>query len=538
MQRRYRYILVDEYQDSNVAQYRMLRALAAADTFVCVVGDDDQSIYRFRGAEVQNILTFPDIFPNTHVVRLEQNYRSTAPILDLAGAVVSNNEGRLGKTLYTDRTDGALPRLLLLADQDEEVDWAIRRIRRAERDGEPGETAILYRTNAQSRAFETALLRENIPYRIVGSVRFWDREEVKDAVAFLKFILNPRDEVSFRRVVNKPARGLGAKSIERILEKLAPARGDLAAAADYAIPDMSSKAGAALREFVRTVNRLGRSLGIPEFEREALREEPDATAVEQPAPSTLATLVEEMLTASGLTAYHKEQDEVAGTQKIANLEELVNAASLYPASAEGLADFLEAIELDASREQDDAVDARVVLITMHNTKGLEFNRVIITGLEEGLFPRDDDPEELEEERRLFYVAITRARDELTITSCRYRRLHGKLADFLPSRFLTEIPKELISVEAGEYVGGGGAGVRSGAALASLRTGRAGGEEHPWPRGTAVYHDSYGSGIVTKAWYSGSEAVVLVRFETGATAQFLPAYTPLERIAGDEMEDVW
>ena len=527
MHRRFHYLLVDEYQDSNVAQYRLLRALTGPQAFVCVVGDDDQSIYRFRGAEVQNILTFPDTFPNTTVVRLEQNYRSTAPILDLAGAVVANNQGRLGKTLFTDRSDGSLPSLLLLPDQDDEVSYVIDRVRAAERAEQEGETAVLYRTNAQSRAFETALLRENIPYRIVGAVRFWDREEVKDAVAFLKFLANPRDEVSFRRVVNKPARGLGAKSIDRIMAKLGPARGDLSAAADYAIPELSKKAGTALQGFVRLVERLRGLIGG--FDGEGETEA--GASPEAAAPVTLATIVDEMLLGSGLNQYHQDQDEVAGTQKVQNLEELVNAASLYPASAQGLSEFLEVIELDSAREQADNLDARVVLITMHNTKGLEFDRVIITGLEEGLFPRDDDPQELEEERRLFYVAITRARHELALTSCRYRRLHGKLTDFLPSRFLTEIPKELIRVEAGAYAGGEGA-------LAGLRAGRAAGENHPWPRGTAVYHDDYGSGVVTKAWYAGSEAVVLVRFETGATAQFIPKYTPLERIAGEGLEEPW
>jgi DNA helicase-2/ATP-dependent DNA helicase PcrA len=246
-------------------------------------------------------------------------------------------------------------------------------------------------------------------------------------------------------------------------------------------------------------------------------------------------IVEDMLAGSGLSRYHQEQDEAAGTQKLQNLEELVNAASLYPATADGLSEFLEIIELDSAREQENSEEARVVLITMHNTKGLEFDRVIITGLEEGLFPRNDDPDELEEERRLFYVAITRARHELTLTSCRYRRLHGKPADFLPSRFLTEIPKELVRVEADAYSGGGWS---DAGALAGLRAGRDRGEEHPWPRGTAVYHDDFGSGVVSKAWYSGSEPVVMVRFESGANAQFLPKYTPLERIAGDDMDDSW
>ena len=292
--------------------------------------------------------------------------------------------------------------------------------------------------------------------------------------------------------------------------------------------------------FVRLVGLLGAMLrGTSGGERPSgpdgeLRD--DAEGNDSAPPTSLAAIVEEMLIASGLNRHHQEQDEVSGTQKLQNLEELVNAASLYPPSFDGLAEFLEAIELDSSREENSDEVARVVLITMHNTKGLEFDRVIITGLEEGLFPRDGDPEDLEEERRLFYVAITRARNELTLTSCRYRRLHGKRSDFLPSRFLTEIPKELVHVDAGEYASGGPNNAIG--TLDGLRRGRSGGEEHPWPRGTAIFHDDYGSGLVVKAWYSGSEPVVLVRFETGATAQFLPKYTPLERIAGDDGVDIW
>ncbi len=546
---RFRYILVDEYQDSNVAQYRLLHGLSDPESFVCVVGDDDQSIYRFRGAEVQNILTFPETFPHTHVVRLEQNYRSTAPILDLAGAVVANNAGRLGKTLFTDRRDGERPRLVLLEDHESEVDYVIQLVREDERRGREGEIAVLYRTNAQSRPFETALLREGIPYRIIGAVRFYDREEVKDAVAFLKFLANPRDEVSFRRIVNKPARGIGNKGLETILANLAAARGDLSAAADYAIPRLSKKAAAALAEFLKTVESIRNGMGmapgdsdaeIPDETESPTVPESDADEEEENAPSGLAAIVEEMLDRSGLARYHQEQDEVSGTQKIQNLEELVNAASLYPATAAGLSEFLEGIELDSAREQGENADARVILITMHNTKGLEFDRVVITGLEETLFPRDDDPEELEEERRLFYVAITRAKHDLHLTSCRYRRVHGRMTDLLPSRFLSEIPPELVTVETDSAGGYGSAHNAQRRALSALRAGRGAGDvDHPFPRGTAVYHDNYGQGIVTKAWYSGTEAVVLVRFETGATAQFLPAYTPLERIAGsdDYMGDI-
>ncbi len=510
MRSRFRHILVDEYQDSNVAQYRLLRLLCDDATAVCVVGDDDQSIYRFRGAEVRNILSFPEIFPDTTVVRLEQNYRSTAPILNLAGAVVAQNSDRLGKELFTERPGGELPRLVLLPDQDDEVAWAIDRVRRSEREGENGETAILYRTNAQSRAFETALLREGIPYRIVGSLRFYEREEVKDAVAFLRLLANRRDEISFRRVINKPARGIGPKALQHIIDCLAHAEGDLCRAAGYAIPKLSRKAGTEAAAFVRIIEGLDRFL-------------------DGGSGDDLGALLKETLELSGLARHHEEQDEVAGTQKLQNLEELGNAASLYPPTREGLIEFLEAIELDSARRDVDDEDARIVLITMHNTKGLEFDRVIITGLEEGLFPRNDDPAELEEERRLFYVAVTRARDELTLTSCRSRRIHGRFMDLLPSRFLGEIPRELMEVDSSGYAGGFGGGGGGGGGVA----------DHPLPQGTAVYHDDYGSGVVTRAWFAGSEACVNVQFETGMTAQFFPAYSPLERIAGADREaDLW
>jgi DNA helicase-2/ATP-dependent DNA helicase PcrA len=507
---RFRYILVDEYQDSNVAQYQLLRHLSDGNTQVCVVGDDDQSIYRFRGAEVRNILSFPEIFPNTRVVRLEQNYRSTAPILSVAGAVVAQNTDRLGKELFTERPGGEKPRLVLLPDQDDEVAWVVTRVRKAVEDNEPGETAILYRTNAQSRAFETAFLREGIPYRIVGSLRFYEREEIRDAVAFLRLLANPRDEISFRRVVNKPPRGIGPKAIATILQEISSTEGDLLQALSRASSNLSRKAAREGTQFLGVFSSLDTILASSQSEH-------------------LGMLLTELLELSGLVRFHEEQDEVTGTQKLQNLEELVNAASLYRATREGLVEFLEAIELDSARRDSDDSEARVVLITMHNTKGLEFDRVIITGLEEGLFPRNEDPQEIEEERRLFYVAVTRAQDELTITSCRSRRIHGRFMDLLPSRFLGEIPEDLLVMENNTY-----------GRIPGLSTRRNDGDaEHPFPRGTGVYHDDYGSGVVVRAWYAGREACVLVQFETGMSAQFFPAYTPLERIeTGDEGELEW
>mgnify|MGYP006274770433 CR=1 FL=1 len=541
---RFSVILVDEYQDSNVAQYQLLQALCGPNTYVCVVGDDDQSIYRFRGAEVRNILTFADSFPNTTTIRLEENYRSTEPILKLAGSVVERNESRLGKTLWTRRLGGTTPRLALLSGPDEEVNYCVELIRR----NPEGETAILYRTNAQSRAFETTFMRIGIPYRIVGTLRFYDREEVKDAIALLKFSANPRDEVAFRRIANKPSRGIGAKSLHLIVAEAIRQGGDLIAGCRSA--DVGKKARAGLTEFLSALEELlalggeaallgsgGDTAGLgedaPNVAGGADAAHP-VTPTSKEAAADLGVVVERALRASGLVEFHQGRDEIAGSQKEANLEELVNAASLYPASGEGLLEFLDAVELDATRQEESVEGNAVTLITMHNTKGLEFDRVIITGLEEGLFPRDGDtdPAEVEEERRLFYVAVTRARSELYLTSCRYRRIRGRLMELSPSRFLSEIPRELMETSGddggpwraafGPVLGGGDANSTSSP-----------GEDNPYPPGTGVFHDQYGPGIVVQAWYRDADLIVAVQFESGRTAKFLPKYTRLERIAVDD-----
>ncbi len=503
---RYRAILVDEYQDSNVAQFLLLSELASPETFICVVGDDDQSIYRFRGAEVRNILTFHEHFPGTRIVRLEQNYRSTAPILDVAGHVVACNEGRLGKRLWTDREHGPKPVLALLQNAEEEVELCIDLIRRGRR---AGDTAILYRTNAQSRLFETALMGAGIPYRIIGTVRFYEREEVKDVLAILRFIANPRDEVSFRRIINKPARGIGAKSVERIVRSALERGGSLLEALSHDVPGLTAKGQNARAAFADIITHL-----IEELDREPL-----------------AAFVDRVAEESGLKRYHAEQDEYAGTQKLANIDELVNAAGIYGGGRDGLVEFLEMIELDGAREQDAGEDAdAVTLITMHNTKGLEFPRVIITGLEDGLFPRggEESAEDLEEERRLFYVAVTRAQDELYLTSCRYRRLYGRLTEFPPSRFLGEIPSELLELASESAAGGGEAeGVDD-------RDGDWGSAEE-LPAGTGVFHDDYGVGVVQKRWRHGRNVMVRVRFENGTSATFIPRYTPLERVSLGDSE---
>ncbi len=493
IQQRFRYVLVDEYQDSNVAQYELLKQLVDEQSYICVVGDDDQSIYRFRGAEVRNILTFGESFPGTSIVRLEQNYRSTEPILRVASAVVGNNTTRLGKTLWTDRAGGSKPVVALLSDQDEEVEYCRRLIKTAP---PTTETAILYRTNAQSRLFESAFLRAGISYRIVGTVRFYEREEIKDALALLKLAANARDEVSFRRIVNKPARGIGKTSIHRIMEHAPECGGDLLAASAAACPVLSKRAAGSLRVFVELL-----TTGIASLDG-----------------AHLSGFVEHLTRDSGLWEHHAHHhDEIIAHGKVENLEELVNAASLYPGTKDGLVEFLEMIELDRSGEQDQDLTAKVTLITMHNTKGLEFDRVIVTGLEEGLFPRSgqETPDEIEEERRLFYVAVTRARDELYLTSCGYRRLHGRMMDFVPSRFLGEIPREMIELDGEDS----STHERRGAA-------------NPFPAGTTVYHDDYGSGVVSRSWHAGDELVVQVQFDSGRVAKFLPKYVALEKVEHD------
>jgi len=571
---RFRVILVDEYQDSNVAQFLLLQRLAGPGTYVCVVGDDDQSIYRFRGAEIKNILSFSKIFPGTKTVKLERNYRSYQTILDIAGNVVSHNSGRLGKTLRATKPGGSKPQLALLDDQDQEVEFCARVIRAHEKKGgRLSDIAILYRTNAQSLAFEKEFPRKGLAYKLVGALRFYEREEVKDILAYLALVLNPRDEIAFRRVVNKPARGLGEGSVDTILDKAMGRGRSVLEACRESRESMRGKGKAGLDQFLALMDRASFLLGDPGSAGGIPSRTADPEGAEGPyslsdggkanqdkGSSSLGILLETIIKESGLAGYHKDQDAIAGTQKLANMEELVNAASLYPLVREGLAEFLETIELDRSFQAEDGTGPRdsVTLITMHNTKGLEFPLVIVTGLEQGLFPREDEEgEDLEEQRRLFYVALTRAKDTLFLSACRWRRIRGRLFETTPSRFLTEmdpsmyefwksgasvsrpmpahfprslpspgsasrvLPSSGVAPRAGSY--GGQAPQKAAPASAA-----AGSE---WKQGQAVYHDEYGQGAIIKVGMTESSGpLVIVQFESGKIAQFFPKYTrKLERI---------
>lgn len=534
---RFRVILVDEYQDSNVAQFQLLQQLYDEGTFLCVVGDDDQSIYRFRGAELRNILTFPDKFAGTKVVKLEQNYRSTGTILAIATEVVRNNLGRHDKVLRTQREYGPKAVLSFFDDQFAEAQFCAELV---DRDHRYDETAILYRTNAQSAAFETVFMRLGIPYKIIGALRFYDREEVKDALALLSICLNPADEVSFRRIVNKPVRGIGPASLEAIMESSGEQAGDCILGLRAAVETrLKGKAKKGAVEFLACYER----------------------SIERLESTDLSIFTQEMLKEFGIVEYHRQQDLIASTQKVSNLEELVNAVSIYPRGRDGLARFMEALELDPTTigRKDPSDQPGVTLITMHNTKGLEFDRVIITGMEEGLFPgrANESDDDIEEERRILYVSITRARDELYFTSCRRRSIWGQTRYQMPSRFLKELPMEYVEIrgkvpfEYSHLAPAQSSSMGSGYSLGSghgedaqshqrspfaerIMRDR---ESDPAQRGVyapgdRVYHDSYGNGNVVSSVIEHGREVVTVWFETGKTMKFLPQYAPLEKIAND------
>jgi DNA helicase-2/ATP-dependent DNA helicase PcrA len=545
---RFKVIMVDEYQDANVAQFELLKELTGPETYVCVVGDDDQSIYRFRGAEVRNILEFPDRFPDTDIIRLERNYRSTAPILRAASSVVDHNKGRLGKTLKAERGNGKIPVLAFLPDQDEEADFCATLIENSVKGGasvKPGASfsdwAILYRTNAQSLNFETVFLRRGITYRVVGSLKFYEREEIKDALALLSFLVNPRDEVAFRRIVNKPARGIGPVTVDKIVEQADAEGGDLLKTSQAMAGELSSKAKAGLFGFIKIIenasavlngdaalaanaevshNEASAAAGTAEIKPK--RKKPAAEPEGLVSGTGLSVCVERLVKDSGIAEYHQAQDEITGNQRLNNLQELVNAASLYKLSREGLLEFLEHIELDRSIEdRAESGDDRVTLITFHNTKGLEFRRVIMTGLEQGVFPREEKrDEELEEERRLFYVGATRAMDELYLSSCAERRMYGRTQASEPSLFLREIDSSGLRVVGKAPWNFRGAKNGNDGGLYSASRDNAAGNESGWKRGDRLFHDDYGYGAVLDVRDSEDGPIVQVRFETGKELRFL------------------
>lgn len=529
---RFNVIMVDEYQDSNIAQYRLLQEISGIkdgyNNYVCVVGDDDQSIYHFRGAEVENILTFPEKFPGTQVIKLERNYRSTEKILNAASTIVNKNSNRLGKTLIAERGDGSQPVLIFVPDQTTEASFCADLIGKSVAAGSKySDWALLYRTNAQSLSFEKEFLHRKIPYKVVGSLKFFEREEIKDTLAYLSLVANPKDEVSYRRIVNKPARGIGEKTQDKILE----------AALDYVtMSDDSTDVVLSYKDLVEESKKMADSLskkakeGINEFIKlyDILKGAFDPQ-------KKLSEFIERVIMDSGLMDYHKSSDEIEGTSRAENLQELINSAEPYACTIEGLVDFLDAINLDRAlelSEEEEIGDDFVTLITLHNTKGLEYNKVIITGLEDGVFPRMDKVgPELEEERRLFYVGITRAKDELYITSAAKRVMYGSWQFMRPSQFLKDtggIFKVLGNVPYGFSTKKTYTGPAFGKSLdANYKPAQEFGEKQhladKWKKGLKVHTDDDGYGCIISRRLNEGEFVVEVQFETGARKKFLPEY---------------
>lgn len=424
-QRRFKHILIDEYQDTNQTQYQLVKLLSEASRNLFVVGDVDQSIYSFRAADFRIILQFKQDFPDATVIPLEENYRSTQTILDAANAVIENNTERYPKSLWTQNPQGEKITLYGAEDDRAEASWVVDKIREIEGEHAPSDVAILYRTNAQSRALEEALMRWGIPYRLIGGTRFYERKEVKDALAYLRLVFNPSDDSAFMRVVNVPRRGVGATSMAK-LNTLAHARGVsmLEAGKTPEAAGIGGKAGKAIASFVAAVESwTQRDASVPE-------------------------LLERILEESGYVAELEADPTPEGRARLENLAELLNVAHQFVELSDdpSLAGFLTHMSLLTDLERQEESDRAVTLMTLHSAKGLEFPVVFLIGLEEGVFPHKrtlDNPPEIEEERRLCYVGITRARERLFITYAGRRMVFGSYLDSLPSRFLDELPDELL-----------------------------------------------------------------------------------------------
>lgn len=430
-QERFQYIMVDEYQDTNTAQFELVGMLAKKYRNLCVVGDDDQSIYKFRGANIRNILDFEDHFPEAVTIKLEQNYRSTQSILDAANAVISNNTGRKSKALWTSRGEGSKVRLRQFDTAYEEAEFIAEDVkRRVDRQGEKyKEFAVLYRTNAQARLLEERMIMEGVPYNVVGGTNFYSRMEIKDILAYLKTIESGRDEVAVRRILNVPRRGIGNATLEK-LEDYAQMRGiGLYAAMEQADEIMSlGKTSAKIRPFVQLI--------------QSLRKERNQ--------KTIPELIQLILEKIAYEAYLSDYDEEGSEDRLANVDELITKAVNYTEShgEPTLTEFLEEVALVADIDNVDSDDNRVLLMTLHSAKGLEFPNVYLAGMEDGLFPgyltiNSEDPTDLEEERRLAYVGITRAMDELTLTCAKMRMIRGETQYNAVSRFVGEIPDQLL-----------------------------------------------------------------------------------------------
>ncbi|MGO3741992.1 UvrD-helicase domain-containing protein [Kerstersia sp.] len=557
-QRRFRHILVDEFQDTNALQYRWLRLLAGGGAHVFAVGDDDQSIYAFRGADVGNMSAFVRDYAGEHVIRLEQNYRSYGHILDAANALISHNTGRLGKNLWTAQGEGERIRVCEQPSDGLEAQWVVDELKSLAREGMPrSEIAILYRSNAQSRVLEHALFSAGVPYKVYGGLRFFERQEVKHALAYLRLLANPDDDTSWLRVVNFPARGIGARTLEALADQARTYSTSLYGA----VARVPGKGGANLAQFTALIGRLWhetRSLPLPEM---------------------VAHIIEH----SGLVAHYQTERE--GEERLENLRELVAAAAAFvaeenyegmpaglaaalevPAIPEGeaffgeppaagispLAAFLSHASLEAGDNQAQAGEDAIQMMTVHAAKGLEFDAVFMTGMEEGLFPHENslsDPEGLEEERRLMYVAITRARKRLYLSLAQSRMLHGQTRYAMRSRFFQEIPEQHLKwltpkASSHNSAGWGGPAPRALAdAFGRQSTGRLEPRqarhgsnvvkvgEREYRVGMGVSHARFGEGTIIELSGNGEDAQARIHFRDAGQKTLALGIAKLDVVAG-------
>ncbi|MGZ8765608.1 MAG: 3'-5' exonuclease, partial [Acidimicrobiia bacterium] len=549
-QHRFEYVLVDEFQDTNMAQWEIVRMLTAEHRNVMVVGDADQSVYRFRGADFRNLMRFEEAFPDASVIVMEQNYRSSQRILDAANAVIANNAARRPKHLWTDQIGGELLTRYQAEDEHDEAAFIVNEIDRlTDNEGHRfDDMAVFYRTNAQSRVIEESLVRAGMPYRVIGGTKFYDRREVKDALAYLRAIVNPDDEVSWKRIVNTPRRGVGDTSVRKIDAYAqgagVPFRDALAAAAAAGV---TGKALGGVRDLLEVI-----------------------AGLEAEADQGVGPTLDAVLQRTGYLAELEVERSIEAQGRIENLQELVGVATQFDEQLEeqqraavpasGLAAiagtdttdappptgvgriqaFLEGISLVTDLDGDDgAANSAVTLMTLHTAKGLEFPVVFLTGMEDGVFPHSrslGEPDELEEERRLCYVGITRARERLYLCHAWCRSLFGATEYYPPSRFLREIPEELVRAigEERRSSGSGLGGHREAVVNAAVRqasqpTGANGAEQLGLRVGDDVGHDKFGEGVITDVIGQGDKAEAVVRFRDVGEKRLLLAWAPLKKL---------
>lgn len=562
--RRFRYVLVDEYQDTNKAQYELIRLLTAESRNLCVVGDDDQSIYGWRGADIRNILDFEKDYPDAAVIKLEQNYRSTGTILDAANQVIAHNESRKDKRLWTEKGNGEKIILYCARDEREEAAWIVRKIDMLKMSGaELGNIAVLYRTNAQSRIPEESLMQAGIPYRVFGGLKFYERKEIKDIIAYLRVIANPADDLSLTRIINIPKRAIGDSTVQILTENAARKELPLFAALADLPDEMGSRAKSSVNTFFGMMSLL----------------------IAQKETMDLVSFVETLISTTGLEEQYVKEDTDESRARIENIREFLGSVHEFAEMADDptVESYLENIALVTDLDRTDDDNGFVTLMTLHSAKGLEFDNVFIPGMEEGIFPSSRSAEEegrLEEERRLMYVGITRARKRLYLTRASERMLYNQYSHNPPSRFLNEIPARLINEEYSPSAGYGrrqqnrrmvsddiqtdsffsdesvptfrktaeigvprlklkGMDINS---IPGVSKGFAGSKANAYAgravatlfsSGDRVRHPKFGSGTVIAVTGNGSSARAVIRFDTAGEKELALAIAPIVRVEEED-----